>query len=249
MDKQATVLSNGVGAFWEQIVNWYQNSIINDILSYIGERYYSVEFGAYEYFSFGPGANETAEMLVMALAFGFIIAAIVIAYTRTKLGDFVRRILKNECLSPETAKTLFELGYFRDTVIRRELSKGVTLRKLVFRADASELNEEIDAEQNALAKELSPDAEKQDDAAIKKPEEKRFSFFKRPHAVDFTKARFYIPEELKYRAELRFERKGSGWIPVLLTVVGSLIGAALVCYFLPGFVGLLDQLIMLTAPQ
>ncbi|MBQ8309464.1 MAG: hypothetical protein IJX80_00440 [Clostridia bacterium] len=249
MDKQATVLANGIGTFWEQIVNWYQNSFISDILSYIFEQYYSVEFRAYESFSFGPRANETAQTLIMALAFGFIIAAIVIAYTRTRLGSFVRALLKNGCLSSGTAMTLYELGYFRNSTIRRELARGVTLRKIVFKADEEAPVEENDENADEIAAEAPLDAANQG-ATVKaaSPANERFQFLRKGSQVDFITTRFYIPEDMKYRAELRFERKGSGWLPVLLTVFGSLIGAALVCHFLPDFIGLLDQLIVLTAP-
>ena len=67
--------------------------------------------------------------------------------------------------------------------------------------------------------------------------------------LDYTVARFYVPEDLKYRAEIRYESRGSGWIPVLLTVVLSVVGAALICWLLPDFVQLLDNLISMTAPQ
>ena len=259
MNNQAIVFSNGVAAFWEQIIGWYQNSTLNDILSYIGERYYNVEFGAYEYFSFGPGANETAQTLILALAFGFIVAAIVMAYTRTRLGGFVRKLLKDECLSPEKAKTLYELGYFRNATIRREFSRGVTLKKLVLKAEDTVKTDERIASLEVPSENLSSADEQDSEIAVpnneaevsdtkKKDAQENVTSFNKISPVDFTTARFYIPEDLKYRAEIRFERRGSGWLPVLLTVVGSLIGAALVCKFLPGFIGLLDQLIILTAP-
>jgi hypothetical protein len=66
--------------------------------------------------------------------------------------------------------------------------------------------------------------------------------------MDFTLARFYIPEDLKYRAELRFEQKGSGWLFVLLTVVVTPILASLICQFLPDLLQMCDNLISFLAP-
>jgi hypothetical protein len=245
MYNRSTILSSGIGAFWEQLVGWYQNSFVNDFLSYISERYYQVEFGAYEHLSFGAGANETAEMLILALAFGLIIASIAVAYTKKKLGGFVGKLLANECFSPESAMNLYELGYFRSSAIRKELSRGVTLRKIVSEVLTEEKEDTIS---ETCDRYDSADSTSEENVS-EFTEEKTSDVAKRDRKIDFIKARFYIPEELKYRAEIRFERKGSGWIPVLITAVGSLIGAALVCRFLPSFIGVLDNLIALMAPQ
>ena len=68
---------------------------------------------------------------------------------------------------------------------------------------------------------------------------------KKPFAPDFTTAHFYIPEDLKYRADVRYERDGSGLLPFLLTVVVCVIVAILLCRFLPYALGLADWLISL----
>lgn len=60
---------------------------------------------------------------------------------------------------------------------------------------------------------------------------------------DLLTARFYIPEALKYRAEVRYEQRGSGILPLLLTVVGCIAIAILLCRFLPSLLGLADGLI------
>ncbi|MBE6633453.1 MAG: hypothetical protein E7620_03805 [Ruminococcaceae bacterium] len=60
--------------------------------------------------------------------------------------------------------------------------------------------------------------------------------------------RFYIPEDLKYRAELRFENKGFGKLPMLLTVVVSILGAYLLCRVLPILLTFADWLMTVLAP-
>ena len=48
----------------ETIVNWYQNSLIKELLDYFNARYFSVQLGAYENFSVGAG---TMRLITWAL--------------------------------------------------------------------------------------------------------------------------------------------------------------------------------------
>ena len=52
--------------------------------------------------------------------------------------------------------------------------------------------------------------------------------------------RYYIPEEQKYRAELRFERRGNGVGGLILTVALTLAAGMLVARLLPWFLGVID---------
>ena len=54
---------------------------------------------------------------------------------------------------------------------------------------------------------------------------------------------FYIPDEEHYRAEVRFEEKGSGWRALVLVILVSIVGAALVCFLLPDMIQLVDNMI------
>ena len=66
---------------------------------------------------------------------------------------------------------------------------------------------------------------------------------KKPFSPDFTTAHFYIPEDLKYRAELRYSRRGFGWPHLLAVVVLGLLAAFLLCRYLPALLGFADWLI------
>ena len=68
------------------------------------------------------------------------------------------------------------------------------------------------------------------------------------YKIDFTRDHFYIPEDLKYRAENRFDHKGSGWLSVVLTVVLVPVVVGLICRFMPNILQLVDSLITLLAP-
>ncbi len=128
---------------WEAIANWYQNSLIHQLLTYLEEKYFSVDFHVYEHIALGPEAGDAAQMLIIGIALGLILAAIVTAYTRTKLGGFLRKLIQQDCLSEDAAKTLREVGEFRNASVRRALSRGVALKKYVRRVgDGEEKNAE-----------------------------------------------------------------------------------------------------------
>ena len=68
------------------------------------------------------------------------------------------------------------------------------------------------------------------------------------YKIDFTKDHFYIPEDLKYRAEIRFNPKGSGWLSVVLTAIFVPLVVGLICRFMPNILQLVDSLIAFFAP-
>lgn len=60
---------------------------------------------------------------------------------------------------------------------------------------------------------------------------------------ELSSARFYIPDELRYKAEVRFDRKGSGKLTLILTIAATIVAAALICRFLPQIIGLADVIL------
>lgn len=203
---------------WEKLTAWYQNSLLCELLNYLVNTYFSVSFDAYDNFSLNANANTAARNAIIAALFGVVIAAIMTAYYRNGLGGFVRRLLREEIHSPKEAKTLTELGCFRNPTIRRELAKGSILRMVV------------------RCRELEENAQK------------TLASSQKPIKIDFTTAHFYIPEDLRHRADVRFEKKGSGWVQVLATVIVAVFAASALCWLLPDILRLADNLINLLSP-
>ena len=203
-------------SFWEQLAGWYQNSTLGELVSYFKETYFTIRFGAYDNFSVTEQTANTVNRIIPALILGIIIAAVATVFSRRLVGDFVRTLIKKEALSPERGVTLLESGAFRSTVVRRELCRGVFLRKVVFCREEQAFLSEKGKEEN--------------------------------YEIDFTKDHFYIPEDLKYRAENRFNQKGTGWLSVVLTVVLVPIVVGLLCRFMPSILQLADSLVTLLAP-
>ncbi len=234
-------------SFWERLIGWYDQSVLRELVNYIIDKYFSVHFHVYEHITVGPSSNEAARTIIFGIAIGIVIATVMVARTRTKLGGFLRKMIAEDCMSPEKAKTLMELGEFRNSSVRRELARGVTLRKYVKCCE----EEAFLAEKASQSTDSEPLEEKREE---KRPFWSRLlSFFtgKDPDdfQMDFTKARFYIPEDLKYRVEVRFEKKGSGWMPVVLVAVGALIFTMLTCRFLPDILQMMDNIINQMVPQ
>lgn len=54
---------------------------------------------------------------------------------------------------------------------------------------------------------------------------------------------YYIPEELKYRAEVRYEKKGNGPIALIITMIATVLLAILLIRLAPALIGIVDNMI------
>lgn len=231
-------------SLWEKISEWYQGSLIRELINYFSEEYFSMELGTYDNFAISGSSGVALRNIILAVACGIILATLMTLYTRRGLGGFVRRLIAAEANSPESAKTLMELGYFRSVMIRRELAKGSSLRMVVrcpeqdaFESGAVSATNDTDA----ISAEVGVDGAGQGSAARRA----RPLVFRH----DFLSSRFYIPEDLRARAEVRFDAKGSGWLPTLITVIATVIAAAAMCWFLPDLIQMADNLISFFSPS
>lgn len=240
-------LSTASPTLWERIGAWYQDSFLRDIAEFF-DTLFHVELGTYENFAVGSGVGDTVRTIIIALTVGMIAAAIMTAYTRLGLGGFVRALLSQKCDSPATAKTLMELGYFRSSMIRRALLKDSALKLVVRRAEGSMATADTDKEAEKAEHEEAQEAAPENETDVPKEAKKAIRFAKKPPVIDFLTARFYIPEDLRYRAEIRFEKKGSGWGIVALVAVLTVVVAILLCRFLPSLFTLADNIITMLAP-
>lgn len=208
---------------WDEIATRYANSVFFELFAYLRERVFSVNFGVYENISLGAGSGVTARNLILGIALGLLVAAAVTVYVKAVPGGFVRALLRGESLSRDRAKTLRELGFFRSVGIRRELARDGSLCRVVRCVE----KEDFLSEQAAL------------------PANKRA---KKPFRVDFRTARFYIPDDLRYRAEVRYDRGGSDWRVYVVGMALVLVAAVLLCRYLPAILSLADLLISLLSP-
>ncbi|MBE6606987.1 MAG: hypothetical protein E7633_00320 [Ruminococcaceae bacterium] len=146
----------------------------------------------------------TLELVVWSIAIGSVWAIFCTYYNRTILGGFVRTLINSGALSVDSAMTLAEAGYQKNTFIKRALVKRDTFRKIVF-----EVDDEI-----VIASE-------------------GHSFSARTKPIDLNTARFYVAEENKIMAELRYDNKGADIFGVVSSVIIILALAYIITLVLP----------------
>lgn len=263
---------------WERFSEWYRGSWVDRAFTFLLERVFVVPFAEYEKIPLSPGAGVVARNLILSFLVAFWIAAVTMAYVKSVPGGFIRRLLSMGAVDEEHAVTLAEAGYRRSAAVRRDLTRGGVLAKLLCRVGdgkhtvaGAAISAEKDNAAQAEPKELEPalpaaavppsengsakavsSSEKdvpvqsecpieKDNAAQAEPNEPAPAL---PAAQpDFEKDRFYIPEELRIRAELRFARRGSGLLSVVLSVVVSTLAAFLLCNLLPVLFGLANRML------
>ena len=92
-----TTISHPVLVFFEQ-----EKSLFEELYEYIKDRYFTVHMGTYENFNFGSGTLITPTVIIVGIMIGIMIAGLLAIRDRNQLGGFVRTVLREKCLSPET---------------------------------------------------------------------------------------------------------------------------------------------------
>ena len=250
---------------WDRIVTWYRSSLLRELFVHFSEDVYGVQFDGYENIRLTQNAEANARSLILALMAAILVAGAAIVWTRTVPGGLVRRLLRAGATDPDHALTLDEAGYFRSFGIRRDLAIGGALTKVVKRAGDPYVPSETKEEREGIVARLNRSSRRSGtpvtvaeqtpvpEAAAESPDPgangKTAKPRKKPAAptplapVNFLTDRFYIPEDLIYRAEIRYEKKGSGVRAYLLLVAVTLAVGALLCRFLPALFSFADFLI------
>ena len=145
------------------------------------------------------GGTDMWDYLNNASTLDFIAVSVFIAATASTVfvylnknivGKVVRALVAAEANSPETALTLSELGLEKNFLVRSALKGKNGVRKLV-----NEVGDRIV---------MLPDGS---------------SYFERDSKLDLSDARFYIREENRIRAELRYSTKGSDIFMLIISII------------------------------
>ena len=202
-------------------------SLLQELWEYFEGKYFSVDTGRYEHINLGSGSLITLQRIVLGLFAGIIIAAGFACYDKKRLGAFVRKIVQEQCLWPDKAQTLYELGFMKNGGVKASLRSPNQLGKVVHCVEKEAYEKQVEEARAAYVAEHGNDK----------------GFFMPDYRINFDTDHFYIPDEEHYRAEIRYEEKGSGWRAFILVVIVSIIGAALVCFMLPDMLQMVDNLI------
>ncbi|MBR2353146.1 MAG: hypothetical protein IKA76_01415 [Clostridia bacterium] len=189
-----------IGGFWDTL---YQ--------AYFGElpEFSNIHLGAL--------GNTSLRLIIVGIFLGLALGGFVAVYNKQILGRFVRALLAENCLSPESGKTLPEMNYADKLMIRRAVRKSPSLRRVVKCA-------EEEAHWEALT-------EKQ-----KKANKKATEF-----RIDPDIHHFYIPEDMKYMADVKFEGKGNTWFGAIAFAAGMIVFMLVVLGALPFLLSLLND--------
>ena len=183
----------------------------------------------YEYLDLGSGSLLSIRMIIIGLFIGIAISGFAAVFNKRVLGSFVRCLLKHECLSPDSAKTLDELGFGTNLFIRIAMrSSGVNLRRVVKCREEELYNEELQKQR------LAHEEAMKNDPTLKK-------FKEIPYRTDVLADSFYIPKDMKYAAAMKFESKGTSWGGIIALVIVSAIMLIGVLVALPEILGLIDD--------
>jgi hypothetical protein len=202
-------------------------SFWSELWAAIKERYFTVDLGYYENININRGSFLSIQIIVIGIFIGIIASTVFIVYDKRKLGNFVRSVISAGCLSADKAKTLDELGYLKDIAVRGNIKRSGVLSRVVRCVEREKFLLDVEYMRQKYVE--SNGSEK----GFREPEFK----------IDLETAHFYIPDEEHYKAEIRFDQKGTGWRSILLVVVISVISAMLVCFLLPEMLQLVDNMI------
>lgn len=205
--------------------------LLEELWAHLEERFFSPDLGSYDYVNFGSGTMINLQNIVFGILIGMLIASFMTIFDKRVLGDFVRHVLSHECFSHESAKTLYELGYYKNSIIRGSLKHSVSLRRVVKCVEEEEFNEKV----KAMREEY--------DATVRQNDKKALPFKEPKFEMDTSTMHFYIPERMKYMAEIKFDRKGANWKGILIALIVTIVAAFFLFYFLPDMLQFVDNII------
>lgn len=154
------------------------------------------------------------EVLIWALFIGFVLASFMIFYHKRIIGSFVRALLEKQANSPESALSIYDLGFDNNALIKNALKSDATLRRIVW--------------------ELDDNMQKREDGVV---------FSARSNRLDINNAKFYIPDENRIRAELRYSSKGTDVFAIIIAIVLFMAIAYAALLLIPMITELINSMI------
>ena len=199
-----------------------------DVWNYLYDVYLRVD-GNYQNLGLEKMPLFSIRLTVLGIFLGIIIACVAMAYHKQFLGGVVRRLIERGCLSPENAMTAAELGYVKNPLIKHALEHSTSLRGVVKCVEEEEFYQQQAADMQVYEEK-------------RRSEPKLPRYKSREYIIDTAADRFYIPDDKRIRAEIRFEKKGSGWLSTVISIAIMLVAFFALLLVLPQVLGFLDDL-------
>ena len=77
------------------------------------------------------GGNITLASILWPLIAGVILAACAVFFNKQTVGKFVKKLFDEQAVNEESAKSLAELGFEKNSLVKFALRTGSTLRKVI----------------------------------------------------------------------------------------------------------------------
>ncbi len=205
-----------------------EKSLFEELWEYFKDTYFTPDMPHFENIQFGNGTMLSLQMIIIGVCLGLIVASACTLYNKRYLGGFVRKMLREECLDPKRAKTLEELGYEKSFGVKRAVRSFGTLSRWARCVEEDEFYAEL------KKKQLEFDEAHKNDS--KKPKFKEIEFKRDVNAMHF-----YIPEEKKYAADIKFDKKGANIGSFVMVVIVSVALCVIMTFALPEILQMVDN--------
>ena len=207
-----------------------EKGLFEELGEYFYDKYFSGDLPYLENFSVSGRDVTFYKLIVVGLCIGLVVAAICNVYNKRYVGNFIRQMIKDGCLGAENAKTLDELGYLKNVGIRQVIKTGGSLTRWVRCVEEDEFI--------AASEEKRREFEE-----LHSEDEQKPKYVEQAFKRDLSTMHFYIPEDKKYSAEIRFDKKGTHPIGILVVVVVAITACLVGCYYLPDLIKLFDNFV------
>lgn len=174
------------------------------------------------------GSILSIRIVIIGLFFGLALAGFAAVFNKRVLGALVRKLIADECLSPETAKTLDELGF--DNIFMRFAVKHSTSLRRVVKCREEEI---YDREQERSRLEYEEN---------RKQNKKLSRFREKPYKINDLTDAFYIPEKMKFTADVKFEKKGNSWFSTIVSAIAMIIIMIAILIALPHILSAINEI-------
>lgn len=205
-----------------------EKSLLEELWEYFSEKYFSVNMGPFDNFTLGTGTLISIRLIIIGLCAGIALASIFTLYDKRHLGGFVRKLISEGCLTPETAQTLNDLGYNKDPGVRGSIKKGSVLSRWVMCVEKEQFLADIEKKRSEFEK-------------LHENEDKPPKFIIPEFKIDCNTMHFYLPEKKRILAEIKFDAKGANLFNVIFICIASVILCMFICYILPDMLKMIDN--------
>lgn len=205
-------------------------SLLKELWEYFVDRYFTLDMPYLQNFYISSTTLNTLRLLIIGITLGIIFVSFSTLYNKRYVGDFIRKLLYEECYDASSAKTLYDLGYLKNPGIRGMIKSGGSLSRWVRCVEEDEFLAEQEAQRAAFEEAHKDDPNK---PKFKETEFKR----------DVNTMHFYLPEGKKYAAEIKFDATGANFGSVILVTILAVLLCAFIFYMLPDVIKLIDNFI------